>query len=115
MNDYNVRLEQAKARQRRLYLSIAAGLAAIAVTVLGIVIFTNGTSVRILPGEAAAGGRLEVVQGFGAAVGTVVYAIGGAPVVRASATGYSPSDRQITPAEARGAPSTSPCARCRAG
>ncbi len=99
MNDYNARLEQAKARQRRLYLSIAAGLAAIALTVFGIVVFTNGTSVRILPGEAAAGGRLDVVQGFAAAVGNVVYAIGGAPVVRASAAGYQPSDRQIAPEE----------------
>lgn len=99
MNDYNARLVQAQARQRRLYLSIAGGLAAIALAVLGIVVFTNGTSVRILPGEAAASGRIEVVQGFAAALGNVVYAIGGAPVVRASAAGYSLSDRQIAPGE----------------
>lgn len=99
MNRFDARLQHAQIRQRRLYMTIAAGLAALAVAVLGIIVFTNATSVRILPEEAAAAGRLDVVQGMGVAIGNAVYAIGGAPVVRASATGYRPSDHRIGPGE----------------
>lgn len=96
MNDFNTKLKAARAKQRLLLISASIGLAIIAVGVLGAMVMTNGTSVKIHPDEAASTGMIHVMEGFGFSIGDAVYAIGNEPIIQVSAVGYRPEERKVT-------------------
>ena len=96
MNDFNITLKEARAKQRWMFAYLAIGLIVIAIGVFSGFVFTNGTAINVLPQEATMSRQIEVHQGFGFTIGDAVYAIADEPVIRVSAAGYKPEERKVT-------------------
>lgn len=95
MSNFDGALKKAQVQQRLVFALGGLGLFIAVLVVLGMIVFTNGTTVNVLPDEAAQDATLNVVEGFGLSVGEAVYAIASEPVVRVSAPGFKPEQRKI--------------------
>ncbi len=100
MNAFEEGLRQARRRQVRFYLGGIVGLLVIGLMVIGVLASTSGTVIRITPDEAEQSGEVELASGFGLAVGTTVYSLSAAPVVRVAAEGFRDVLYKIQPEEA---------------
>ena len=80
MSQFEEGLREARRRQVRFYVGGLVGLVLIGLAVIGVLVSTSGTVVKITPDEAVDGGRVELVEGLGLAVGMTVYSLGRAPV-----------------------------------
>lgn len=96
MNDFDLKLKHARAKQSRLYVFIAALLLVLGTAVAGVMMWTNGTSVSVHPDEAAKSAKIQLIDGLGLAIGDAVYAIGSEPVIRVTAAGFRAEERKIT-------------------
>jgi len=95
MNNFDGALKKAQVRQRWVFALGGLGLLVAVLVVLGMIVFTNGTTLKVLPDDAAQEATLNVVEGFGFSVGDAVYAIASEPVVRVSAPGFKAEQRKI--------------------
>lgn len=96
MSDFDLKIKQARTRQFWLVGIAVVGLMLMAAFVFGVLVWTNGTSVTILPDEAAENGEVRVIGGFGLAIRGSVYAIGDEPIVEVSAAGFKSEKRSIS-------------------
>lgn len=98
MNQFNIKLDQAKSRQKRFYL--VTGVSVLAILLLMVVLFvvSSGTRVEIMPGEAKEHAVIKVIEGLGFCVGGTVYSLTGNQVITASAPGFKVATKTIDPA-----------------
>ncbi len=98
MSQFNTLLDQAKNRQKRLYL--IAGFAVLGILLLLVALFvvSRGTRVEIKPEEAKEHAEIRVTEGFGFCVADTVYSLAGNPVISASAPGFKVAEKTIDPA-----------------
>ncbi len=95
MNQFNKKLDQAKSRQKRLYLIIGISVVTILLLVAALFVVSRGTRVEIMPGEAKELAEIEVTEGYGFCVGTTVYSLIGMVEITASATGFKVASETI--------------------
>ena len=93
-------LLRAKARQRVVYLFIAAGLLSALIFALGFVAYSNATRIEVAPEEAQMSATLSVVDGFAATIGHTVYALSGRSTVEISAAGFRSLRKTLQSTEA---------------
>lgn len=99
MSQFEEGLREARRRQVRFYVGGLVGLVLIGLAVIGVLVSTSGTVVKITPDEAVDGGRVELVEGLGLAVGMTVYSLGGAPVVAVRSEGFRDVVHEVVAAE----------------
>jgi len=83
-------LLRAKSSQKKLYLLLTSALLLGACFILALVIFSNGTLIKIQPKDAQDTARLNIVDGLAITTGHSVYSLGGNPTIEATATGFRP-------------------------
>ena len=88
MNQFDKKLEQAKNRQKRVYL--IAGITGLVIFLLMAVLFviSRGTRVEIIPQDAKAHVVYRVAEGLGFSVGDTIYSFIGNLVITATAPGF---------------------------
>jgi len=101
-NRIHSELLRARSGQKRLYLFIALFLLMGMLFTIGVITFSNGTVIAVLPEEAQATAAVDLVGGFGTTIGHTVYSLSGNPMVRVSATGFRSLRRTIGKSETGG-------------
>lgn len=99
MSEFERGLQAARARQMRFYLAGLVAIVLVVLVVVGVLVSTNATGVRILPEEAEITGTVEVRDGFALIVGNTVYSVSRSPVIAVRAEGYREAEREILPDE----------------
>jgi formylglycine-generating enzyme required for sulfatase activity len=102
MSTSNLDLKVAAARQKRFYLLFAIGLLGAFLLLFALLGATNGTSVEVLPAEAASFSTVRLQTGLGFTFGSKVYSLTTSPEIIVSAEGYKPEKRIILPNEVGG-------------
>ena len=97
MSQYNTLLDQARKRQKRLYLIAAIGVLTILLLIVVLVVVSRGTRVEITPGEAKLQADIRVIKGLGFCLADTVYSLTGDPVITASAPGFKVATKTIDP------------------
>ena len=97
MSQFNEKLDQAKHRQKRIYLFSGLTVMSILFLVVVLFIFSRGTRVEIMPIEANESAKISVIEGLSFSIGDVVYSLAGNPVIRASAPGFRVATKAIDP------------------
>jgi formylglycine-generating enzyme required for sulfatase activity len=95
MSQFNQRLDQAKARQKRLYLLTGAFLPVILLLLTVLFVVSRGTRIEVMPEEAKEQAVIRVTGGLGAGVGDRVYSLNGSPVITVSAPGFKDATATI--------------------
>lgn len=98
MSQFNKKLDQAKSRQKRLYLVGAIALLAILMLMAALFIVSRGTRVEIIPEDAKEHAVLRVTEGLGLTIGDTVYSFTKNPVVTVTAPGFKVASQTIDPA-----------------
>lgn len=88
MSEFSTKLDQARSRQKRLYLLASILVVVILFIVVSLVMVSRGTRVDILPADAAELAEVSVTKGLGFTIGDTVYSLFGNPVIIASAPGF---------------------------
>lgn len=102
MNNSNLDLKIAAARQKRLYLLFAIGLFGSFLFLFALLGIMEGTSIEVLPAEAASSSTVRLQTGLGFTVGNKVYSLTSNPEIVVSAKGYRTEKRTIPPYEIGG-------------
>lgn len=97
MSQFNKKLDQAKNRQKRIYLFSGLTVMSILFLVAVLFVFSRGTRVEIMPIEANELATISVIEGFSFSIGDVVYSLAGNPVISASAPGFKVATKTIDP------------------
>ena len=97
MSQFNKKLDQAKNRQKRIYLFSGLMVMSILFLVAVLFVFSRGTRVEIMPIEANELATISVIEGFSFSIGDVVYSLAGNPVISASAPGFKVATKTIDP------------------
>jgi len=95
MSQFNEKLDQAKNRQKRIYLFSGLTVMSILLLVVVLFVFSRGTRVEIMPMEANELATISVIEGFSFSIGDVVYSLAGNPVISASAPGFKVATKTI--------------------
>lgn len=88
MSEFSTKLDQARSRQKRLYLFASILVVVILLIVVSLFVVSRGTRVDILPVDAAEHAEISVTKGLGFTIGDTVYSLFGNPVIIASAPGF---------------------------
>lgn len=88
MSEFSTKLDQARSRQKRLYLFASILVMVILLIVTSLFVVSRGTRVDILPSDAAEHSEIRVSKGVGFTIGDTVYSLFGNPVIIASAPGF---------------------------
>ena len=98
MSQFSKKLNQAKLKQKRIYLY--AGITLVLSLLLMVVVFvtSRGTRVEIIPGDAKEHAVYQVVQGLGFFLGDTVYSFAGDLVISISSPGFKIAGTSIDPA-----------------
>ena len=91
MSGFDAPLLAARKRQRRVLRWLGAGAGVLAVSAAGFLLL-GGLSVRVLPAEAEIRAKVQVVGGWAVAVGTRVYTLPGAVLLRVESEGFHPEE-----------------------
>ena len=92
-------LLRAKASQKKLYLLLTAALLLGICFILALVIFSNGTLIKIQPKDAQDTASLNIIDGLAIATGHTVYSLGGHPTIEATASGFRPLRKTLQASE----------------
>jgi len=95
MSQFNHKLDQAKARQKRLHLFTGVFLLVILLLLTVLFVVSRGTRIDVMPEEAKEQAMIRVTEGFGASVGDRVYSLAGSPVITVSAPGFKETTAAI--------------------
>ncbi len=95
MNQFNQRLDQAKKRQKRIYLLSSLVVLTITILVAGLFVVSRGTRVDIIPPDAKEFATIRVVDGLGFSIGDSVYSFASNPSIHATAPGFKPATKTI--------------------
>ncbi len=102
MIQFELGLEAARQRQRRMYiLSFSAFIVAVGL-VAGVLLSASGTSIEISPEDARAAGIVSVEDGYAIAFDHVVYGFTETSVIFVRAPGFQEERRQIEASERGG-------------
>jgi formylglycine-generating enzyme required for sulfatase activity len=96
MNEFNLKLEQAKAGQRKLYILISGVLVLSLITITTLVAYSNGTSIIIKPDDASKIAKVKIIDGIGLSILRVVYSLTGEPIIAVTANGFKSETRTLT-------------------
>jgi formylglycine-generating enzyme required for sulfatase activity len=88
MSQFNQKLDQAKERQKRLYLLTGAFLLVIFLLLTVLFVVSRGTRIEVMPEEAKEQAVIRVTEGLGASVGDRVYSLAGSLGITVSAPGF---------------------------
>jgi formylglycine-generating enzyme required for sulfatase activity len=99
MNSFNKTLDQAKSRQKRVYL--IAGVTLVSALLLMTVLFVvlRGTRIEITPGDAKENAVYRVDRGIGFCLGDTAYSFAGDLVVLVSSPGFKDASAVIDAAD----------------
>lgn len=95
MSQFNQKLDQAKARQKRLYLLTGAFLLVIFLLLTVLFVVSRGTRIEVMPEEAKEQAVIRVTEGLGASVGDRVYSLAGSVGITVSAPGFKDATATI--------------------
>lgn len=95
MSLFNEKLDQARKRQRRIYLFSSLTVMSILLFMVVLFVFSRGTRVEIMPIEANDLAKINVLEGLSFSIGDVVYSLAGNPVISASAPGFKVATKTI--------------------
>ncbi len=101
MSEFERGIRDARKRHHRLYFFTFCALVFVGVIVTGVLVFSSGTSVRIMPVEAEVTGTIDVDDGYAITVDNVIYGFAGSLSITVRAKGFHELNRQIH-AEERG-------------
>ena len=96
MNEFNLKLEQAKARQRKLYILLASALIFSCAVIVSFIAYSNGTSITVKPDDATKIAKVRVIDGIGLAISRVVYSLTDASRIAVTANGFKSETRTLT-------------------
>jgi formylglycine-generating enzyme required for sulfatase activity len=96
MNEFNLKLEQAKSGQRKLYILIAGVLILSLITMTTFIAYSNGTSIIIKPDDASKIAKVKIIDGIGLAISRVVYSLTGESNIAVTANGFKSETRILT-------------------
>ncbi len=102
MNRFDAELNAARKRHRLLYLSTFFGLTLTGLGVALMLLWSNGTAVKVMPADAAINAQIEVTDGAALTLEGVIFGFSSAPEVRVRAIGFRELQRRITPDERGG-------------
>ena len=97
MNEYNVDLIRARAKQRRLYLGVFASISSVFLVLFIIFALMRVTSVSVLPDDAVETAVIEIKKGVGFAIGMKAYTFSANPVLDIGAKGFATRTIEIPP------------------
>jgi formylglycine-generating enzyme required for sulfatase activity len=97
MNEYNVDLIRARAKQRRLYLGVFASISSVFLVLFIIFALMRVTSVSVLPDDAVETAVIEIKKGVGFTIGMKVYTFSANPVLDIGAKGFATRTIEIPP------------------
>jgi len=92
-------LLRAKSSQKKLYLLLTSALLLGICFILALIVFSNGTLIKIQPKDAQDTATLSIVDGLAIATGHSVYSLGGHPTIEATATGFRPLRKTLQTSE----------------
>lgn len=95
MSQFNEKLDQAKKRQKKIYLVAGITVLVALLFMAGWFMAFQGTRVEITPEDAKKHARINVVQGMGFSLGDTVYSFGNKLEIGAWAPGYKVSKASI--------------------
>ncbi len=95
-------LQRAKVHQRRKHVWIAAALIVCSAFIVALIIFSNGTLIKVQPEQAATTAQLNVSNTFGFAVANTAYALYGSPNIEISAFGFKTLHKTLLASETGG-------------
>ena len=95
MSRFRTKLDQAKSRQKRLYLVAGMAGAVIALLAAALFVVSRGTLIAILPEEAKELAEISVIEGIGFSIGDRVYSLTQNPVITVSGQGYKAATERI--------------------
>jgi formylglycine-generating enzyme required for sulfatase activity len=95
MSRFNTKLDQARSRQKRVY--VAVGLTTVVILTCAVILFvvSRGTLIEIIPEEAKELAEVVVTEGVGFSIGDTVYSFGQSPVITVSSHGYRTATETI--------------------
>ncbi len=102
MNRFEEEFKRARRRHRLIYLLSFISLAVMVLAVGVILLWSNGTAINVMPGDATESAQIEVTDGAAVAIDGVVFGFASAPEVRVRAPGFRDLQRRITPNERGG-------------
>ena len=95
MSEFNLKLEHAKASQRKIYAAVAGGLVLSGLLVIAFIAHSNGTSIIVKPDDASKIAKIKVIDGIGLAVSRVVYSLTGKAKIAVSADGFKSESKTL--------------------
>jgi formylglycine-generating enzyme required for sulfatase activity len=97
MSRFNKKLDQAKVRQKKIYMTVGATALAIFLVLALLFFIPKGTRVEITPKDAQKNARLTIARGLGIFMGDRVYSIGKNMAITAFAPGFKAKTVPIAP------------------
>ena len=102
MNEFELGLRQAQARQRRVFLVLLGSLVLVSTAVVAILISASGTSIKISPEDARKAGSIAVTDGFAFSLENIIYGFSWAPEIVVRAEGFREARVVISPEQQGG-------------
>lgn len=95
MSRFNTQLDQARSRQKRVYLAVGMTGAVIVVCAVILFVVSRGTRIEIMPEEARELAEISVTEGVAFSIGDTVYSLAQSPVITVSGHGYKTATETI--------------------
>jgi formylglycine-generating enzyme required for sulfatase activity len=95
MSEFELDFQVARRRQQRLYTYTFLAFICVTILLVGVLVSTTGTTIKILPVEAEETGTIRVVEGYAIAYKRVVYGLLGKPTIIVRAKGFREQRRTI--------------------
>jgi formylglycine-generating enzyme required for sulfatase activity len=99
MSEFERGFQEARTRQHRLYILTFFSFVSVAALLLGVLVSTSGTPIKILPIEAEKTGTVSIVDGYAIAYDSVVYGLSETSTIIVRANGFREQRRSIVSAE----------------
>lgn len=92
-------LAEAKNRHLRIYIILFLAVGMLGLGLYGLLVFSNGTPITVMPGDAAEVAKTNVAGGVGFVLNDTAYSLAGHPTVVIQAQGFRLYKRKLTASE----------------
>jgi formylglycine-generating enzyme required for sulfatase activity len=102
MNQFDQKLQEARARQHRVYIFIIVTLIVAGFSLVSLLAYTSGTAIKVLPADAEKTAQVRVIGGLSISISNVVYGLSDTSRIAVSAQGFQEEIRDLTDEEKGG-------------
>jgi formylglycine-generating enzyme required for sulfatase activity len=102
MNQFDHKLQEARARQHRFYIFFIVALVVAGFSLVSLFAYTSGTAIKVLPADAEKTAQVRVTGGLSIAISNVVYGLSDTSRIAVSAQGFQEEVRDLTDKEKGG-------------